>query len=366
MEQYKCIGCGVELQNEDPKKLGFVPSFENVDNLVCKRCFRLKNYNELQEAGLTEDDFLKILNNIGTKKALIVKIVDIFDFNGSWISGIHRFVGNNEVILVGNKVDLIPKSVKANKIINWMRGAARDQGLKPMDVHLISAVKGTGVVELLESIEASRKGKDVYVVGCTNVGKSTLINKIIKIASESDDNVITTSHFPGTTLDVIEIPFDEESSLYDTPGLINKHQLAHYVSSKTLKYITPKKEVKQQVYQLNSGQTLYIAGLARFDFVSGERNSFVCYFPNDLNIHRTKLDNADELYIKHAGTLLSPPSPDELIDIPKFVSRDFTINEDKTDIVFSGLGWITIPNSGVKITAHAPKGVGIFTRKSLI
>ena len=84
--------------------------------IICQRCFRLKHYNEVQDVSLTDDDFLRILNGIGKSDALIVKIVDIFDFNGSWLPGIHRFIGNNKVILIGNKVDLIPKSVKSNKV----------------------------------------------------------------------------------------------------------------------------------------------------------------------------------------------------------------------------------------------------------
>lgn len=56
------------------------------------------------------------LNGIGKSDALVVKIVDIFDFNGSWLPGLHRFVGNNKVLLVGNKADLIPKSVKHDKV----------------------------------------------------------------------------------------------------------------------------------------------------------------------------------------------------------------------------------------------------------
>ena len=38
------------------------------------------------------------------KDGMVVKIVDIFDFNGSWISGLHRFVGNKDILLIGNKV----------------------------------------------------------------------------------------------------------------------------------------------------------------------------------------------------------------------------------------------------------------------
>ncbi|MCG3056835.1 hypothetical protein KZ287_32225, partial [Escherichia coli] len=82
---------------------------------------RLKHYNEIQDVSLTDDDFLKILNGIGQTDGLVVKVVDIFDFNGSWLPGLHRFAGENNVILVGNKADLLPKSVKKNKLIHWMK-----------------------------------------------------------------------------------------------------------------------------------------------------------------------------------------------------------------------------------------------------
>ena len=59
---------------------------------------------------------------------------------------------------------------------------------------------------LLEKIEEYREGRDVYIkLVWTNVGKSTLINQIIKNTAGVQD-VITTSQFPGTTLDKIEIP----------------------------------------------------------------------------------------------------------------------------------------------------------------
>ncbi len=64
------------------------------------------------------------------------------------------------------------------------------------------------MTELLQAIDHYREGRDVYVVGVTNVGKSTLINQIIKQTAGVQE-LITTSRFPGTTLDKIEIPLDD-------------------------------------------------------------------------------------------------------------------------------------------------------------
>ncbi len=365
-EQFSCIGCGVNIQTEDKEALGYAPpSALEKEVIICQRCFRLKHYNEIQDVSLTDDDFLKILNGLSQTDALIVKIVDIFDFNGSWLPGLHRFVGKNKILLVGNKVDLLPHSVKPNKVIQWMKREAKKLGLHPEDVFLVSAHKGHFVRDVAEAIDEYRNGKDVYVVGCTNVGKSTFINRILKEVSGEGD-VITTSHFPGTTLDIIEIPLSDGKHLIDTPGIINHHQMAHFVSKQDLKFITPKKEIKPKVFQLNEGQTLFFGGLARFDFISGGRQSFVCHFSNEINIHRTKLDHADELYEKHVGDMLSPPRADELEEFPPLVRHEFMIKEEKTDIVFSGLGWITVNEPGVKIAAYVPRGVHAMIRKSLI
>nr|WP_269136004.1 ribosome biogenesis GTPase YqeH [Sporosarcina cyprini] len=366
MEQLVCIGCGVPIQTENPKGDGYTPpaSLEK-ETVLCQRCFRLRNYNELQPVSLSGDDFLAILNGIGQKDGIVVKVVDIFDFNGSWIPGLHRFVGNKDIILVGNKSDVLPKSVKEGKLKNWMREESRKLGLKPAEILLVSAYKGTGMEEALAAIEEIRGGKDVYVVGCTNVGKSTFINRIIKNATGMGD-VITTSHFPGTTLDLVEIPLDDGKAIYDTPGIINDHQMAHYLGPNDLKAITPKKELKPKVFQLNAEQTLYIGGLARFDFISGDRSSFTVHVSNSLPIHRTKLENADQLFADHLGGLLSPPTEESIDALPPLVRHEFSIKKPKTDIVISGLGWITIQHPDVKIAVHAPRGVNVELRPSLI
>lgn len=368
MDKIRCIGCGVEIQTEHKDELGYTPKsalekgLEN-DAVYCQRCFRLRHYNEIQDVSLTDDDFLQLLNTIRTKEALIVNVVDIFDFNGSLIPGLNRFAGNNDVLLVGNKRDLLPKSLKKGKLTQWMRERSHEMGLRPVDVVLTSAKKPQEVDELLEIIEHYRQGRDVYVVGVTNVGKSTLINAIIKQVAGVND-VITASQFPGTTLDMIEIPLDDGHYIVDTPGIIHRHQMAHYLGAKDLKLVTPKKEIKPKTYQLNPGQTLFFGGLARFDLISGEKTSVTVYSSRDLMLHRTKLENADAFYDKHKGGLLQPPQADEVDTFPELVRFEFNIKE-KTDLVFSGLGWVTIPKP-CRVAGYAPRGVDVIIRKALI
>lgn len=368
MEELFCIGCGAAIQTTDKEKPGFTPSSAlekglDLGQVYCQRCFRLRHYNEISDVNISDDDFIKLLHEVGDSDALVVNVIDIFDFNGSVIPGLSRFVLGNDVLLVGNKKDILPKSVKDGKVTQWLMERAHEVGLRPVDVVLTSAQNKLTIKNLMEKIESHRKGRDVYVVGVTNVGKSTLINAIIQEIT-GDKDIITTSRFPGTTLDKIEIPLDDGSYLFDTPGIIHRHQMAHYLTAKNLKYISPKKEIKPKTYQLNPEQTLFLAGLGRFDFIEGERQGFTAFFENTLELHRTKLAGANTFYQKHVGSLLVPPSSKEKRDFPELIRHEFMIKE-KTDVVFSGLGWIRV-NEKAKIAAWAPKGVAVVLRKAII
>lgn len=367
-----CIGCGAEIQSENQNKQGYLPksvvekSIEE-NNLVCKRCFRLKNYNEVSDVELGAEDFYKLIKTLSKKDGLIVKVVDIFDFSGSWIEDVIDIVGNNkDIVLVANKLDLLPKSVKQNKIKQWLFKMLKAKGIKVKDILLISAIKNHGIEEAAARIDELRNGKDVYIIGATNVGKSTFINKLIELTT-GDKNVITTSHFPGTTLGMIEIPLDRATSIYDTPGIILDYDIAHYLDAKSLKLVMPKKEIKARVFQLNAEQSLFFGGMARVDFIKGERQSFTLYASNLVDIHRTKLSNADALFEKHLGTLLKPPFEDNISIFKNQVKKNFKIEDRKIDIVISGLGWITVnSDSGCEIDIYVPEEIEVFVRESII
>ncbi|ASN05163.1 ribosome biogenesis GTPase YqeH [Virgibacillus necropolis] len=366
MEDIYCQGCGAAIQTANPDEVGFTPESALIKEIVlCQRCFKLKHYNEIQDVSVTDDDFLKMVSEIRDVEGLVVHLIDIFDVNGSMIQSLARIIGDKPIILVGNKVDLLPKSTNKQKLINWLKKSAKDAGIKVKDVYLISSIKGHGMDELKEAIETMRDNQDVYVVGTTNVGKSTFINRLIQ-QSTGDKNVITTSYFPGTTLGFIEIPLDDHSVLIDTPGIVNKQQMAHYVSKNDLKIITPSKEIKPRVFQLNNQQTLFFGGLGRIDFIKGDKQSFVCYFSNHLSIHRTKLENAGKLYEEHVGELLSPPDETTRTTLPGLVQSTFKIREEKMDVVFPGLGWVMIPEVNTTVVVHSPRTVAVSIRPSLI
>jgi ribosome biogenesis GTPase YqeH len=363
-----CAGCGVKLQLDDPGKLGYVPERALLkEPVICQRCFRIKHYNEASAITLDQDDFLRLLGHIGSTKSLVVNIVDIFDFEGSMISGLPRFVGSNPILLVVNKIDLLPKATNLNRIVNWVQKQAKQLGLKVADVVLCSAKRNLGFDRVIEAIAELRGGRDVYVVGATNVGKSTLINRLISDFSDLESE-LTTSQYPGTTLDLVKIPLDDGKSIIDTPGIVYKHRLTELVPKRDLARIMPDRTLKPLVYQLNERQTLFFGGLARFDFVQGERQSFTCYVAGGLNVHRTKLERADELYAEHLGDMLAPPSKEGAGELPPLTKHALSIPKGgKQDVLISGLGWIKLnSDAGARIVVHAPQGVKVVVRDALI
>ncbi|MFD2829551.1 ribosome biogenesis GTPase YqeH [Corticicoccus populi] len=363
MGELKCIGCGAALQSNDQNQPGYIPESGLMkEDAICKRCYRLKHYNEVMDVDVASGDFLTMLNSLYETTGVIVKVIDVFDFNGSLVPSFNRIVGDKKVIAVINKLDLLPKSTNRKRLIHRAKHMLKEAGITAVETVAVSALKNDGVDELVEVISKYSSNQDVYVVGTTNVGKSTLINQLIK-RSTGDDNVITTSRFPGTTLDLIDIPLDESHFIYDTPGIVVPSQMAHYVKPKDLKYITPAKEIKPKTFQLNPEQTLFIGNLARVDFTGGRRTSFSIYGCQHLTIHRTKLERADEFYEKHYNTLLGPPELDESLLLKNGKDITFQMNED-SDILISGLAFVAV-QSGAEVTVKVPDGVEVSVRPTI-
>ncbi|RMC24192.1 MULTISPECIES: ribosome biogenesis GTPase YqeH [unclassified Lactobacillus] len=363
-----CIGCGAILQSTCPEEAGYIPAsrLKNVqdgedNDVYCQRCFRLRHYNEIMPVDTNNDDFLALLNSMAEKKALIVNVVDLFDFTNSLLSSITRFIGNNDFILVGNKFDLFPQNLRQSKIKDWMRQEANRVGLFPKKIFLVSAKKQKNLEKLISYLDIESRSQDVYFVGMTNVGKSTLLNAIIDQMGDIQD-LITTSRFPGTTLDKIEIPLENGHLLVDTPGIMTENQLATHLSAKELAIISPQKPLKPATYQLKPGNTLFLAGLGRIDFLKGEPASFTVYAARELYIHRTKTEKADEFYSKHVGELLSPPSNED--KLPELKGKKFHTSS-KSDLLFGGIGFVTVPNDCL-VKVYTPSQIGLGIRRALI
>ena len=127
----------------------------------------------------------------------------------------------------------------------------------------------------------------------------------------------------------------------------------------------PKNEVKQRVYQLNEGQTLFFGGLARIDYVVGGKRPLICYFSNNLKIHRTKTEKANDLWRNQLGSVLTPPSDPTQFDLDNVKAVRLETGKEKRDVMIAGLGFITI-DAGAKVIVRVPKNVDVILRNSIM
>jgi len=364
----KCLGCGAFIQTTDPSKEGYIAKEvldKKQDNFYCKRCFDLKHYNKQMVVQKNLNEYLDNLEAIKKSKGFIVNIVDGIDLDGSLITDINHLFSSENILLVVNKMDLYLNSINRNKIYDYIRRHIKEIGIKVKDVFLMSSFKAEDIDLLIQKIqELNTKEKDVYFVGMSNVGKSTILNKIIqKFTGEKD--VITVSGSINTTLGNITIPFNDRIQFIDTPGIVNKKNIVYYLEKESLDYIRPTSYIRPKTFQLNNGQSIFIAGFARIDFYDCERSSIVTNFANNLLIHRTKLENADEFYSLHKDDVLIHPNEVERNRLGSIKTKELELDGTKTDICFSGLGYVTIIAKG-KIRIHYFENSKIMRREPIL
>lgn len=362
-----CQGCGAPLQEEDPNKRGFIPKIDPaVDKLYCKRCFRLNNYNELPKILATNKEYETVVDDLLTKNGLIVLIVDLFDFTGTFIPKILDKLRNKNVILVANKLDLLPKSVKIEHIVDWLSYMVNRMFFRADAIHVVSSKKGYYLDDLMNTIDYLRKGRDVYFMGCANVGKSSLINALLKRFTKSEKDLISTSPVPGTTLNSIKIPFFIDNKAFiDTPGLINENNILSKILPASYDKIMPNTEIKPQTFQIKPGNTIFFGALAQITLLEGEVVSFTCYFSSNVAIHRRKAEGSLEFLNKHGGEILTPPTRDEFLSL-EYEEKTFEASTNKKeDIVISGLGFVAI-NKKAKVLVKIIKKTDVFKRAAII
>lgn len=285
---------------------------------LCPRCKALKKGNvgvgdEASVEALSPSHemtqvFQKQVSVLRSKPdAVVVLCVDAINIRGSLIRTLRKYIGGNPILLAVTRCDLLPEYVKTE---DWSHQQKRlktyftkqAEELQPAGVYFCSITDGdggfhdpdfydediedhnssnnnkmfNGTYELAKDLWDHLDGRDPYVVGAANIGKSTLTDSLINYfiarhtsetrntrgwhdsrsrrsltkkeekkrrfgkKSESDldrrrfeaiqESRVTKSSLPGTTLQNIRVPCfpDHLQALWDTPGLLLDPTLAHF------------------------------------------------------------------------------------------------------------------------------------------
>ena len=191
----KCLGCGVSLQDQNILQEGYTTSLEND---FCQRCFRMKNYGEYQMVVKSNEEYLNILRAVSDTKDLVLYVTDLLNLEKD-IQSIREIL-SNKIILVLNKKDIFDKSVKDEKLIQYL-----DSNKNIFEeIIVVSTYKNYNTDYLLKRIKYYQTSSNVYVVGNTNAGKSSLINNLVANYSDLEPK-LTMSSLPSTTLNLMLI-----------------------------------------------------------------------------------------------------------------------------------------------------------------
>lgn len=295
----KCVGCGASLQDLCSDEIGYT---KDLSRDLCERCFRIRHYGDYQVVRQNNTSYLEILEGIKKTNDLVIFVIDLFNFNDEVYKLSEKIT--NPCLLVFTKRDLFAKDIYNEKFMKRIS----DLPIKVVDSCLISSKNNEGFDDLYKKIYQHKTSKQVFVVGLTNAGKSTMLNQFFKLYSNQFSN-ITTSMLPSTTLNQIQIPFAEDLIFIDTPGILDD-SIANVVDSKTLKKITPKNTIRPITYQIKVDQSIIIEDLLRIDIQKG--NSVTLFFSNQLKMTRLYKKN-DSLHHLEKHVLNVPSNHDILI-----------------------------------------------------
>ena len=358
-----CIGCGVELQNQDASLEGYTPKEINKsEDMYCQRCFQLKHYGKYTLNKMTREDYKKEVSELLDKVKLVIPVFDIIHFEGSFDVDILDILREKDSIIVINKLDLIPTDKHPSEVANWVKNRLAEEGIAPLDIAIVSTKNGYGINGIYKKIKHFYpNGVEGMVIGVTNVGKSSIINRLV------GKKIATVSKYPGTTLKNVlnMIPYTN-IGLYDTPGLIPEGRISDFLCDDCAQKTIPSTEISRKTFKTTKDRVIMLGNLVQFKILNdGDiKPIFTLFASREIPFHETNIEKAKVLNANHYFNIPCEKCRDKF-NKQKKEKKVITINSGE-ELVFKGLGWVSVKRGPLTIELTIPNGVHLIQRKAFI
>ena len=214
---------------------------------------------------------------------VVILLVDARIPKSSFIPDVDEFTKNKEKIIVFSKYDLCDIE-KTNKWIEYYKNLGYKVTTSSKDDSKIKEKIISLVKKFMNTINEKRKEKGllpkkarVMIVGVSNVGKSTLINKLV------NKKVASVGNLPGVTKSLSTVKINDKIELIDTPGVLwpklENDIIALNLASMNI--------IKEEVLPLDK-VAIYI--------LSKLNENYKLILKNNFNIDKFNIDEVEEEY----------------------------------------------------------------------
>ena len=369
----RCHKCGAILQDENPNIKGYIDS-EVLNNhksevLMCNDCFNKTIFKPGPVLDDIDEEFYSIINDARATDSLVVLVLDLFSFEGFASDRFKNAIDSSNVIVVGNKRDLLPKEIDDEVLKEYIRHRLRKScNLHVHEVILTSSIENYNIDLLLESVEKIRARHDVYILGFPNSGKTSLVNCLLKHYKNKTTRVISTIEYPGTSIRVFEVPLDRTSNLYDIPGMSSHNSIQDVVEPSVVNQLLFKKPIVIKSATLSQGSSIALGGLARIDLLKGNKTTVKIFVSDKIELKTIKGKNSlDDIFFEMIEKKSIKPTSKNLTSYEVFDMYDVKIDQEgERDIGILGLGWISFKGNNQTFRVSVPKGVYIYTSRAKV
>ena len=206
------------------------------DRVYAETNWRGRNFTVVDTAGIEPESEDIIISQMREQAQIAIQIADVIVFLTDVKQGVTATDQEIALMLKKSKKPIVLVCNKADNMSKDQNAIYEFYNLGIGEPHPLSAANALGVGDVLDAIYENLPAKDpsedederirVAVIGKPNVGKSSLINKIL------GENRAIVSSIAGTTRDAIDTEYENEHGKYvliDTAGIRRKSKVTESI-----------------------------------------------------------------------------------------------------------------------------------------